>query len=231
MQGTHKRPEGATGAEAEANAQLLDIQRELEALKQRRTVLEEQRKMLLSGCNSTAASTSPVQCTLLSHGAPSDAVGRTRPQLTRSSSARQFSHSSINHSRRIPSEAERQKLLKKNVFREMKDSMRRSLERDSSLAMGTFLLEDNPHAGTFGRERRFIPIANGKGTYHLSTDFELMQRQKNAFMNNVTASLRGRGGMNISGHWNDLQCSGPPGPGAYTPRYGKLAKPSILTRR
>ncbi|ESL07418.1 hypothetical protein TRSC58_04892 [Trypanosoma rangeli SC58] len=230
MQGAHRRSEGATDHGAGTNTQLLDIQKELEALQQRRAVLEEQRKVLLSGCNSTA-SVSAMQCTVLSHEAPSDAAGCTRTHPTRNSSVRHPGPSSIDNSCRIPSETERLRLLRKNIFREMKDSMRNSWERDSALVMGSFLLEDNPHAGTFGRERRFVPVQNIKGTYYLGTDLELMQRQKNAFMANATASQRGRRGMNVSNHWNDLHCNGPPGPGAYTPRYGKLAKPSILTRR
>ncbi|ORC93804.1 uncharacterized protein TM35_000016810 [Trypanosoma theileri] len=216
MESGSRRTESPNGFESgETDAQLLSIQKELEALKQRRIALEEQRKKLLSSCGSTTA----------------DSITHNNTQLTRANSSRAVDRSVYSHSSRIPSEAERLRNMKKNVFSEMKESMRKSWERDSALVMGTFLVEDNPRACTFGRERRFVPIADHKGHYYLSTDMELMQAQKNKMLNNITASSRGGRGMNVSNHWNDLKCSGPPGPGAYTPRYGKLAKPSILARR
>ncbi|PWV15392.1 hypothetical protein C3747_29g223 [Trypanosoma cruzi] len=230
MQGAYRRSEDATDTEAGTTSQLLDIQKELVMLRKRRALLEEQRKKILSNCNSTTPE-GAMHYTVHSQGGPSDSVACNHTQLTRIGSTRNSNHSVIDRSCRIPSEAERLKSLKKNVFREMKESMRNDWKRDSVLVMGSFLLEDNPRVGTFGRERRFIPVQNYKGVYHLSTDLELMQRQKNKLITSGTASRRGEQGMNISNHWNDLYCSGPPGPGAYTPRYGKLAKPSVLTRK
>ncbi|KAH9577505.1 Phosphatidylinositol N-acetylglucosaminyltransferase subunit Y [Trypanosoma melophagium] len=215
MDSVCRRTESAAGSDSDPDTLLLSIQKELEALKQRRLALEEQRKKLLSSCGSTAT----------------EALTQNNTQLTRANSSHTVNRSVYSHSNRIPSEAERLRSMKKNVFSEMKESMRKSWERDSALVMGTFLLEDNPHACTFGRERRFVPIADHKGHYYLSTDMEIMQAQKNKLLNKITASSRGGRGMNVSNHWNDLQCSGPPGPGAYTPRYGKLSKPSILARR
>ncbi|KEG11363.1 hypothetical protein DQ04_02701020 [Trypanosoma grayi] len=230
MQSTQKKPEGGVDSETETSAQLVDIQKELEALKQRRMVLEEQRRKIFSSCGSSA-SANGAQSTIWSQRAANDTSSRNCTQVTRGSSGRRLDRSSVDHSCRIPSEAERLKTIKTNVYREMKDSMRKSWEHDSALIMGSFLADDNPRACTFGRERRFVPIVDQKGQYYLSTDVEAMSRRKNQATDCHTVSRRGERGMNISNHWNDLQCSGPPGPGAYTPRYGKLAKPSVLTRR
>lgn len=215
MRGASRGPESGASSAAEGSARLVEIQEELEALARRRAALEEQRRKLLSGRGDGAG----------------DSAGCRHAQARRTGSAPLVDQSVTNHSSRIPSEAERLGALKKSVFREMKESMRRSWEHDSSLVMGSFLLEDNPRASTFGRERRFIPIMDQKGPYYLGTDLELMQKHKNQLITSVTASRRGERGMNISSHWNDLKCVGSPGPGAYTPHYNKVSKPSILTRR
>ena len=114
--------------------------------------------------------------------------------------------------------------------RSMKEAIRRSMHVDSTLVGGYFNLEDNPKVGTFGRERRFIN-PQGNSHYYLSSDVEKMQRlARSGSRPHYSVANRGKSGCNVNSHWNDSKGGGAPGPGAYTPRYQKLAPPSILTR-
>ena len=131
----------------------------------------------------------------------------------------------------IPSEKERREAVARTVYLEMKEEMKRAWAHDSTLVGGFFGLNDNPKASTFSRERRFVPLCGTKGAYYLATDVLEMQRKaKELEAQNLTAGSRGRSGCNVVSNWNDSRGGGAPGPGAYTPRYQKLASPSILTR-
>jgi hypothetical protein len=113
----------------------------------------------------------------------------------------------------------------------MKEAMKRSWEHDSCLVGGSFLVRDNPHNTTFPRERRFGHLPNQKGMYYLATDVEIMQENARAEKRRyLTVSSRGRPGCNVRSNWNDSKGGCAPGPGAYTPRFQKVSKPSILTR-
>lgn len=222
------------------DSQLTDIQLELELLKERRRALEQQRKMLLRS-GSSAADHTAYSSRSHSGASPPPAVA---PQMsTRSSSARSNrSHNrSENNSRStsamdqrmfIPSEKERREHTVRDIYHEMKAAMRKSWESDSTLVGGFFAQPDNPRNSTFGRERRFTPLTGTKGQYYLATDVEEMQRgAKMHKVRHLTASSRGRPGCNVQSNWNDSKGGAAPGPGAYTPRYQKLAKPSILVSR
>jgi hypothetical protein len=220
------------------DSHLTEIQLELELLKERRRALEQQRKMLLRG---GAAAEHNRYSSSRSHS------GTSPPQAaqtsTRSSSAR--SNRSLNRSENnsrstsamdqrqfIPSERERREHTVRDIYREMKEAMRKSWETDSTLVGGFFTQPDNPRNSTFGRERRFTPLSGTKGQYHLATDVEAMQKlAKERKARHLTASSRGRPGCNVQSNWNDSKGGAAPGPGAYTPRYQKVSKPSILASR
>ncbi len=194
----------------QSNAQLLEIQAELENLKERRRALEHHRKHLLSSRPKSATHSS-----------------------TRSSSVRSTnrSESAMDQKQTIMSEKERREHVSRTVYLEMKEEMKKAWQHDSTLIGGYFGLTDNAHNSTFSRERRFVPLCGTKGTYYLATDVQEMQRKAKAGDNqHLTAGSRGRSGCNVVSNWNDSRGGGAPGPGAYTPRYQKLASPSILTR-
>jgi hypothetical protein len=221
------------------DSQLTEIQLELELLKERRRALEQQRKMLLRSSHAAADHTT-YSSRSQSGASPPPAAAH---MSTRSSSAR--SNHSLNRSENnsrstsamdqrqfIPSERERREHTVRDVYHEMKEAMRKSWESDSTLVGGFFAQTDNPRNKTFGRERRFTPIPGTKGPYYLATDVEEMQRSaKTLKSRHLTASSRGRPGCNVQSNWNDSKGGSAPGPGAYTPRYQKLSKPSILSSR
>jgi hypothetical protein len=193
-----------------SNAQLLEIQAELEGLKERRRALEQQRKQLLTARPKSATHSS-----------------------TRSSSVRSTnrSESAMDQKQTIPSEKERRERISHSVYLEMKEEMKKAWQHDSTLIGGYFGMNDNPHNCTFSRERRFVPLCGTKGAYYLGTDVLEMQRKAKVGDNqHLTAGSRGRSGCNVVSNWNDSRGGGAPGPGAYTPRYQKLASPSILTK-
>ncbi|CUG89688.1 Hypothetical protein, putative [Bodo saltans] len=222
------------------DSHLTEIQLELELLKERRRALEQQRKMLLRGGGVAAEHNRYSSSRSHSGNSPQQAVQTS----TRSSSARSnrsFNRSENNNSRStsamdqrqfIPSERERREHTVRDIYREMKEAMRKSWETDSTLVGGFFAQPDNPRNSTFGRERRFTPLSGTKGQYHLATDVEEMQKSaKERKGRHLTASSRGRPGCNVQSNWNDSKGGAAPGPGAYTPRYQKLSKPSILASR
>lgn len=232
-----------------SNAALTEIQLELELLKERRRALEQQRRLLLeappapptaashaaaghpnssfntsgaAGQRGSSPSSARSQSTNRSRSGP---TGRSRSETGRSVSA-------MNHHRVLPSEKQRRDQLQPNIYQQMKEAMRRSWDHDSTLVGGCFNVRDNPQNSTFGRERRFLPVNGTKGTYFLATDVQHMQQSaKEGRQRHLTASSRGGPGCNVQSNWNDSRGGAAPGPGAYTPRYQKLAKPSILTQR
>ncbi|KAG8349091.1 hypothetical protein ERJ75_000712000 [Trypanosoma vivax] len=223
--------DGGRGVVTNAAMELSEIQRKLDELKQRRGELEEQRRQILRNLDSTSSQNASRRSGVRNGEELKNSPNRSHMQSSRGLSRNGANVSVMNHSFRIPSEMERQKEMKRNVYCNMKESIRKSWEQDSSLVMGTFLLEDNPRSCTFGRERRFIPLNNSKGQYFLSTDVELMIKNKNNIRSQVSTSDRGGRLMNPTNHWNDMVCSGSPGPGAYTPLFSKASKPPLLWQR
>ncbi len=218
------------------DSHLTEIQLELELLKERRRALEQQRKMLLRGNSAgdhggayssrSHSGTSPPQA---AHVSTRSSSARSNRSLNRSDSR---STSAMDQRQFIPSEKERREQHVRDIYREMKDAMRKSWESDSTLVGGFFAQPDNPRNSTFGRERRFTTLPGTKGQYHLATDVEEMQKGAKALKGrHLTASSRGRPGCNVQSNWNDSKGGAAPGPGAYTPRYQKLSKPSVLVSR
>lgn len=117
--------------------------------------------------------------------------------------------------KKIPLERERRRRLKETPHLVMKNSMRQAAEEDSALIMGDFLPENQSKAYTFGRERRFMPVIGQRGSYYLATDVALAQDRARMVTSRKDLTL-----------YDDF--SGTPGPGAYTPRYSKVSKPSPL---
>ncbi|EPY39145.1 hypothetical protein AGDE_02879 [Angomonas deanei] len=113
----------------------------------------------------------------------------------------------------IPSEKQRRERLHHSSYYLLKESLRDAAKEDSMCQIGSFLLEDSSKIYTFGRERRFRPLVGHNGKYYLGADVEAQQ-----------GAVRGTPGRRSQSVSNTT-----PGPGAYTPRYGKLSKPSILT--
>lgn len=221
------------------NSQLTEIQMELELLKERRRALEQQRKLLIRGTDSAAAAADQTTSRSNTPGAHNHHHNSTRSSSaishrSRSRSSRSQSTSAMDQKQFIPSEKERREHLAHNIYLEMKESIRRSWQTDSTLVGGFFQTSDNPKNCTFGRERRFRPLQGQKGPYHLATDVLEMQRVAHEAKNGgryLTASSRGRPGCNVQSSWNDPKGGCAPGPGAYTPRYQKTSKPSILVSR
>lgn len=220
-----------------------EIQLELELLKERRRALERQRKLLLRGAGPdqlqqsmgdgrrpTSRNVSPVPNAIHTSSTRSSSA-RSNRSGSRSAGRSGSQPSAMDQKQFIPSERDRREHLAKNVYYEMKEAMRRSWQHDSTLVGGYFGLQDNV-TSTFGRERRFTPLPGQKGSYHLATDTEEMQRAAHQLrQRHLTASSRGRPGCNVQSNWNDSRGGCAPGPGAYTPRFQKVAKPSILTSR
>lgn len=223
-----------TRASNDYESQLIAIHKELNLLQQRRDRLEEQRQRLLqntapsssqwsSGFN--ASSRSNGQHRTAGRKVPSSSGLTSPPHASRSSSVTANSLAAVGHrshidplvlsqERTILSEEERRREQQPTPFRTMKTAMREATQKDSTCLMGSFLLEDNPRVCTFGRERRFRSLVGQRGKYYLSNDVGLEQ-----FYNHE----RGHGGRQIAAqlrHYDDT-----PGPGAYTPRYGKLSNP------
>ncbi|KAG5494125.1 hypothetical protein JKF63_01960 [Porcisia hertigi] len=211
------------------------IRRELEELKLRRERLESQRKELLEGkrgtfevqrmdpvSSSASGRTGPAR----SNSTPGVTTTRARSEMDSlaASSALHASHERrgnltyqdslmLANMKPILSENERRRILKATPYVAMKNALRDALQNDSTAIMGDFLLEDNPRACTFGRERRFRPLLDYKGRYFLSTDSALGE-----------CINRGRG--HVTTFKRELgNTSQTPGPGAYTPRYNKLSRP------
>eukprot|EP00758_Cryptobia_borreli_P005845 Tbor_TRINITY_DN5002_c1_g5::TRINITY_DN5002_c1_g5_i1::g.14157::m.14157 len=234
---------------------LMAMQEEIEQLKRRREELERQRQELKYGISKRASSVVPnpqrshasIHRSRSNH---SNSIGgvcygndsyQNRSQgsgINRSSSnSVDFflgpSMRPIDHSTFIPSERERRKVLSQaqNPYREMKERIKMSWESDSTLVGGYFGLKDNPHTGSFSRARRFSTLP-GQTCYYLSTDIEKMQRQAvKGDRPHYSVTNRGKSGCNVNSHWNNSKGGSAPGPGAYTPRYQKIAPPSILSRR
>ncbi|RHW72753.1 hypothetical protein DPX39_040010300 [Trypanosoma brucei equiperdum] len=199
---------------ADTAKQLSDIQKKLNDLKQRREELEEQRRRILGSSDQSSSRPRSLRGPTQNrrrHSQPSQRTLPLRPPRPPIS----------DHSIRIPNEKERQQTAQRTPYLEMKESMRRSWSRDSSLVMGSFLMEDNPRARTFTRERRFIPPPECNGIYFLGTEMELMIRNKN-----VAPSQRSGRRDNTPYRWNDIIDGVTPGPGAYTPLFSKVSKPS-----
>ncbi|CAJ1007987.1 hypothetical protein Q4I28_003300 [Leishmania naiffi] len=210
------------------------IHRELEELKRRRERLEAQRKELLQGKRGSAEG----QRSGWISGSVSTHAGAARtnstPGLTgthprsemeslvacpASHGSRERHSKSSHHDslllaglRPIPSEQERRRRLKATPHLAIKNALRDAAQQDSTLLMGTFLLEDNPHTCTFSRERRFRPLLGQSGKYFLSTDFSVDQCFNRSHAHAAT-SLKAWGSSSQT-----------PGPGAYTPRYSKLSR-------
>lgn len=186
------------------DAELAAVQQELEELNLRRRELEEKRR----------------------HIADQSQQRSRQSSQQRPSSASRLAVMTLDHGSYIASEKERRELTEKNSLAEMKTAMRQSWENDSALVGGFFCSKDNPKNSTFGRSRRFTPVVGMKGQYHLSTDVMSMQEQaKNRQRKHYSVANRGKVGCNVNGHWNDSKGGAAPGPGAYTPRYQKVAPP------
>ncbi|AYU82743.1 hypothetical protein conserved [Leishmania donovani] len=225
----------STHAKNEIQPHLDAIHRELVELKHRRERLEAQRKELLEGRREHAEG----QRTGCVSGSVSTHAGVARSHST---SGLTFAHpcsemdsltacsglhaAHERHSKSvyqdsfvlanmkpIPSEKERRRLLKATPHLAVKNALRTAAQHDSTLLMGSFLLEDNPHTCTFARERRFRPLLGQKGKYFLSADVAVDQCMNRSHAN-ATKSLSALG-----------SASQTPGPGAYTPRYSKLSRP------
>ncbi|GET92464.1 hypothetical protein, conserved [Leishmania tarentolae] len=225
----------STNEQSKLQPDLDAIRRELEELKQRREQLERQRKELLEGkykhtegprgrCISSRASTHAGIG--MSHSASGLTLAHIRSEvglLTADAgvNAAHESHSRssyrdslvLSNMKTIPSEKERRRLLKATPHLAAKDALRTAAQHDSTLLMGSFLLEDNPHTCTFARERRFRPLLGQKGKYFLSSDLAIDQCINRNHPNATTA---------LNAFESSSQT---PGPGAYTPRYSKLSRP------
>lgn len=184
------------------------IQTEIEMLEHRRKQLEQKRRELEEQSR-RASMTSTSE-----HSA-------NRPR-----SASRLSVMSLDHGSYIPSERERVARLPKDTYFEMKEAMKAAWEHDSTLVGGFFNPKDNPRNCTFGRSRRFTPIVGMTGQYYLSTDvIEMQEQAKSRQRKHYSVANRGKVGCNVNSHWNDPKGGSAPGPGAYTPRYQKLAPP------
>lgn len=165
---------------------------------------------------------------------PARSVSRRSQSLGHSVSLMPLSERPLDHTLFIPSERERRERLSttRSAYRDMKEAMRASWQSDTALVGGYFLSQDNPRVGTFGRARRFASLQGQRDQYHLGTDMQLMQEgARSRSRPHFSVSNRGKSGCNVNSHWNDPKGGSAPGPGAYTPRYQKLAQPSILTKR
>ncbi len=218
------------------SAESARIQIELERLKTRRRLIEEQRRAL-------AAATPPAahaDRSALSNR--NDHTGRSRdsaPPHGRSTSANSFRDpvvaadltNIITHEGDLPPggtsrkpilpEPKRRRLCINNPHFQMKEAIRDALQHDSTIVSGSFM--PNPHtsrAGTFTRAVRFAKPVGVTQQYYLS--YETQQLAGPNCRNDrrvLTASMRGRVGTNVNSHWNDVTGGVAPGPGAYTPRF------------
>lgn len=225
----------STHAKKELQPHLDAIHRELEELKQRRDRLEAQRKELLEGRHEHAegqragyisGNVSTHAGVARSHSTSGLTFAHPRSDMESLTACsglhaphERYSKSVCQDSavlanmKPILSETERRRLLKATPHLTVKNALRTAAQHDSTLVMGSFLLEDNPHTCTFARERRFRPLLGHKGKYFLSTDVAVDQCT-NRSHTNVTALLSALGSSSQT-----------PGPGAYTPRYSKLSRP------
>lgn len=192
-------------------AEAIELQREMERIRERRRLLDEQRKLLE---NRSSRMLTP---------APGGS-GRSTSMRSTSSHARHFDLFTP-----IPSERERCKTQVPTEQLEMKEAMKESWQRDSTLVGGYFLLKDNSKIPTISREQRFRPIIGMKGQYYLANDIFKMQATAKAKRREVfDVSVRGKKDCNVVNNWNDSRGGCAPGPGAYTPRFQKVAPPSAL---
>mmetsp|Transcript_815 Transcript_815/g.2813 ORF Transcript_815/g.2813 Transcript_815/m.2813 type:complete len:212 (-) Transcript_815:201-836(-) len=123
-----------------------------------------------------------------------------------------------------PEETRRQK-LPKTSYLEMKDAMKASWYRDSTLVSGFFLTRPAGRGGTFGRSERFSKPVGMKEQYYLSNDIQRMQsREVRLDRRRYQVATRGATGTNVNSHWNDSKGGTAPGPGAYTPRYANTSQ-------
>ncbi|KPA82513.1 hypothetical protein ABB37_03565 [Leptomonas pyrrhocoris] len=218
---------------AEVRPQLAAIRRELDVLKQRRAALEAQRSALLNeklhpsrdkksdGYNTSSPISTPRG--LHASWSAGGLTGTRRHCEEGTFAAASTSHSTSRHRyvdstvlanmSEIPSERRRQRHLTQTPELGVKVAMREAAKHDSTLLMGDFLPEDNPHACTFGRERRFRSVVGQHGQYYLSTDVGVEQLLNRDHVDPVMY-------QRVAPRHDQT-----PGPGAYTPRYCKVSRP------
>jgi hypothetical protein len=212
------------------------LQAEMDRLREQRRRLEERQEALLQQDTSAAWPGGDHQGTSKKQRSQQVTPGgaSSGPRFQRS-----YSHTSAppttpqyhdplgaNDSVPIPPEKVRLSARKRDIYVEMKEAMRKSWERDSTLVSGYFVgtLKDRER-GTFPRQQRFQRPVGTTGMYYLSSDVETMQSGRVKGKREVlSVSVRGREGANVNSHWNDSLGGGAPGPGAYTPRYLGLSK-------
>jgi hypothetical protein len=128
------------------------------------------------------------------------------------------------HVEDISMEARRREMMPKTAALEMKEAMKKSWTRDSTLVSGFFLKPETGRGGTFGRAQRFNKPVGMKEQYYLSNDVQRMQsRDVRLDRRKYVVATRGHIGTNVNSHWNDSKGGGAPGPGAYTPRFGQVS--------
>lgn len=212
-----------------STGELDGIRRELDELRRRRAALEAHRQRLLeeshasvhagkSGSGAASAIHSPhggTQAVWSTSGLTSTYHMSEQGSASNSPRRQQRCMDStvLANMSAIPSEESRRRHLRPTAQLEMKSAMRDATMHDSTLLMGGFLLEDNPHTCTFGRERRFRPVVGQKGKYYLSTEVGVEQLLNRGDVIPATQQRMER------------HSGGTPGPGAYTPRYSKVSRP------
>jgi hypothetical protein len=192
----------------------IELQLEMERIKERRRQLDEQRRRLQNDSNRLLSPSPYVQHPPFEHSKRSASV---------KSVPKHFDPFTV-----IPSEKDRREARTKTEELIMKEEIRAALDQDSTLVGGFFRPVDIHKCATFGRAPRFRQIVGMKGQYYLDNDVARMQKLAKHNAEHYSVRNRGNVGCNVTTQWNSTHGGTAPGPGAYTPRYQRLASKSIL---
>ena len=209
------------------------IKLEMMRLKERRRILEERRNLLQNPTRHRTDGSASVGG--LSMGS---SFGRQSPGARTSSSVPLYDtpHDppGATHIEPIYDEQSRRSHFAHATLQsDMKEQIRDSWQRDTTLLQGFFLPQySSAKASTFGRAPRFQKPLGMCGPYYLSSEMQRLQAQSTRKKStHLTVASRGQVGTNVNSNWSDVKGGIAPGPGAYTPRYGAASKGLTVPRR
>jgi hypothetical protein len=181
-----------------------NLELEMRRIQERRAAMDEQGRRLVRRPEST----------------PPTSARRSRSHVSASQSLVRHDPPGATHEQPIESEETRRRKLQRTSFVEMKNAMKDSWARDSTLVSGYFMTRSTGTGGSWGRAVRFSKPVGMKEQYYLANDVQRMQsREVRLDRRRFQVATRGTVGTNVNSRWNDSTGGTAPGPGAYTPRF------------
>jgi hypothetical protein len=209
MSSTGASPHHHTSRE---EAEVEQLKREMQRIEATRQANEEQRHRLTRRPDSAPTS-----------------ARRSRSSMSANQTMVTHDPPGATHVQPIEPETARRSKLQKTSYLEMKEAMKDSWSRDSTLVSGYFMTRPTGRGGTFGSSQRFSKPVGMKEQYYLANDVQRMQsREVRQDRRRYQVATRGATGTNVNSRWNDSKGGTAPGPGAYTPRFSAVSTASSL---